>query len=843
MAEVAVLERPKRWDVPFDPDMTESDINMVMGRPEVTAIDHDRFPAHMPLEGIIKNDMRVVRFPARSIIVRQGDYGNSAFLLLEGVIRSDMSDAIASRFIGRSTQKKKGPIKLLKELFSSNQLIEYRDVRRYGALKEGQVVGQKGENFTLINAKEFERLKQETGNDGKDKLERSAQGTLFGEAAAIGRVPHNITHIAETDVVLLEIKWQGLRDICKYDEGWRISTEESYHRKALLTHLRECDLFSKVDDVALQLVADNTVFETIGSYDWHISYKQKKAKGTKDPELVLRNIGDHPDGLVLIISGMARVSAAMGNGLRTITYLRAGEHHGLSELYEGWQDNKIVPLKTALTVLGYVHILRIPSHIIEHVLFPDITRGVAGFDVRHEGAFTEDALLEWALEQRYINGTKTMLINLDRCVRCDDCVRACAASHDGNPRFVRHGRIHDHWMVANSCQHCSDPVCMIGCPTGAIHRNQQAGVVVINDDTCIGCGACVAACPYENIRKVEISDRKGNRVLDPVNAQPIEKSTKCDFCYQHPGGPNCVKACPHGALSRVDFQSRFGHVGTKTPPKTLHSKNTPLQNFSLWFLAVFSFVYLTYWVWHARVNLDALYANELTGYVLLGCMGFLAFLKLRKRMAVVAIIRVAWWKYAHVVVGLFVIGVFFLHTGTVWPVGLYEQILAGLFYGVVLTGLWGVLIQKLYPPQLNLSETEVIFERIPDELSDIRAQAESVIKDCITDTGSETVAKFYLETFDWFFRRPRFMLSHLWGRGKSAHWIEHRCKNVRRYLNDTEIDYLEKLRVLAEQKAKIDFHYYAQGLLKFWLLLHVPIAAGAILVGIWHLIIVNVIIL
>jgi ferredoxin len=48
-------------------------------------------------------------------------------------------------------------------------------------------------------------------------------------------------------------------------------------------------------------------------------------------------------------------------------------------------------------------------------------------------------MLEFLSENRFFNGTATMAINLDRCTRCDDCVRACAAAHDNNPRFLRHG--------------------------------------------------------------------------------------------------------------------------------------------------------------------------------------------------------------------------------------------------------------------------------------------------------------------------------------------------------------------------------------------------------------------
>ena len=50
-------------------------------------------------------------------------------------------------------------------------------------------------------------------------------------------------------------------------------------------------------------------------------------------------------------------------------------------------------------------------------------------------------------------------------------------------------------MVANACMHCADPVCMIQCPTGAIHRNVYGGEVIINDATCVGCTACAKICP------------------------------------------------------------------------------------------------------------------------------------------------------------------------------------------------------------------------------------------------------------------------------------------------------------------------------------------------------------
>jgi len=94
---------------------------------------------------------------------------------------------------------------------------------------------------------------------------------------------------------------------------------------------------------------------------------------------------------------------------------------------------------------------------------------------------------------------------------------------------------------------------MIGCPTGAIGRDAMSGVVTINDSTCIGCGTCAAACPYDNITMVEVHDRGGRRLVDGATAQPILKATKCDFCHGRPAAPACASACPHDALVRIEL--------------------------------------------------------------------------------------------------------------------------------------------------------------------------------------------------------------------------------------------------------------------------------------------------
>ena len=151
-----------------------------------------------------------------------------------------------------------------------------------------------------------------------------------------------------------------------------------------------------------------------------------------------------------------------------------------------------------------------------------------------------------------INGKQTMMIDLDRCTGCDECVKACATTHNGLPRFVRNGPQFGPLLFAHACMHCTDPVCMIGCPTGAIARDQDSGVISIDSQTCIGCKTCAESCPYDNIVMVQVRDEKGRAAVDRKTQLPILQASKCDLCHELKTGPSCQNACPHHALFRMD---------------------------------------------------------------------------------------------------------------------------------------------------------------------------------------------------------------------------------------------------------------------------------------------------
>src|SRR3954465_763894 len=73
MAEgVASIQRPQRWDVPFGEKMTDGDVAWLLARDPFRRMDPARFPASTPLEGVLRNDCRIVRHQPGDLIIREG---------------------------------------------------------------------------------------------------------------------------------------------------------------------------------------------------------------------------------------------------------------------------------------------------------------------------------------------------------------------------------------------------------------------------------------------------------------------------------------------------------------------------------------------------------------------------------------------------------------------------------------------------------------------------------------------------------------------------------------------------------------------------------------------------
>ena len=563
-AEPLAIKRPQMRDEPFSAEMSDADIDWLLTKPPLDQVDPANFPPGAPIRDILKNDSRILRCHDGEIIVRRGDYGHSAFLVLEGSVRVAI-DPLEESLLGRREPQGKGFFRALGQLWSNPRLPEVRERVKHNR-SGGFAQSGEGRDTRIF-------LQDVPAILDRYKSTPLHAGTLFGELAALGRHPRTPTVFADGECVLLEVRWQGLRDIRRWDDGVRKYIDRLYRERSLKVYLNELPEFRRLNEEDQKVVADSVLFETCGTFDWYGTFKSlaaKEAAERLEDEPVIAQEGHYADGLILIRTGFARLSEVIESGHRTVSYLGRGATFGFEEIAHNWQFGEAVPLQKTLRAVGFVGVLRVPTAIIEKYVLPTLPKETlpprvtprpaarsAWRDAR-KGAELEIGFQEFLVDNRFINGMAAMVIDLDRCTRCDECVRACAETHDNNPRFIRHGKRDGRYMIASACMHCIDPVCMIGCPTGTIHRDRDGGQVVINDATCIGCSTCANSCPYDNIRMVPIQDPKGNLFLDQETNLPIEKATKCDLCIDQMGGPACQRACPHDALIRMDLRDGDG---------------------------------------------------------------------------------------------------------------------------------------------------------------------------------------------------------------------------------------------------------------------------------------------
>ena len=157
-----------------------------------------------------------------------------------------------------------------------------------------------------------------------------------------------------------------------------------------------------------------------------------------------------------------------------------------------------------------------------------------------------------------------LVIDLDTCVGCHACAVSCkewntagygaplsdtdayGAEPDGSWLNRIHtfeaGRGPDARVVhfPKSCLHCDDAPCVTVCPTGASYKRAEDGIVLVEEDWCIGCGLCAWACPY-GAREMDAAGgvmKKCTLCVDRIYNETLEAEDRV---------PACVRACPTGA--------------------------------------------------------------------------------------------------------------------------------------------------------------------------------------------------------------------------------------------------------------------------------------------------------
>ena len=170
-----------------------------------------------------------------------------------------------------------------------------------------------------------------------------------------------------------------------------------------------------------------------------------------------------------------------------------------------------------------------------------------------------------------------LVIDLDVCVGCNACAVACKQWNtsgttgplsDYNPygespsgvwfNRIRHFEVGDHpdsktVHFPMSCMHCEDAACVTVCPTGASYKRPEDGIVLVDQDKCMGCNYCAWACPY-GARELDREDgvmKKCTLCIDRIYDEELPKEER---------QPACVLTCPTNARFFGDFDDPDSEV-------------------------------------------------------------------------------------------------------------------------------------------------------------------------------------------------------------------------------------------------------------------------------------------
>jgi Fe-S-cluster-containing hydrogenase component 2/CRP-like cAMP-binding protein len=277
-------------------------------------------------------------------------------------------------------------------------------------------------------------------------------------------------------------------------------------------------------------------------------------------------------------AGVLRRLPRLTSLVNVVTYCARGEVVGEMGVVEGKPRNATCiaygqpRLDPEQKDLGSVELVRLPAALILQLMekYPGLRKSVKEGVVQRRAAEPPPVsearpaqlspqLSPEAARLGLIQGQKLMLIDLERCTRCDECVRACVDAHtDGRSRLFLVGPRFGKYLVPTTCRSCLDPVCMIGCPVRSIQRGDNREIII--KDWCIGCGLCAKQCPYESIQMHPLG--AGEAPPDAPEGSTVKEVTDraavCDLCSTTPTqDPACVYACPHEAAIRIDARRTF----------------------------------------------------------------------------------------------------------------------------------------------------------------------------------------------------------------------------------------------------------------------------------------------
>lgn len=238
------------------------------------------------------------------------------------------------------------------------------------------------------------------------------------------------------------------------------------------------------------------------------------------------------------------------------------------------------------------------------------------------------------------------------------------------------------------------------------------------------------------------------------------------------------------------------------------------------------------------LELTLLIQQYYSGWALVVVILLLLSFGVKKRLSVLPLGGNASWAQLHYYAGLFLLVLFFIHIEFSIPNGLVELTLASILLFTVLVGVGGLMVNRIYARRLSQLGEELIYERIGMLRAELKRKLESRLLDSIEQSKSSTLSSYYLENLAAYFSSKQDLLAHMIGSTYRHQKRRADLEQQLRYLNKDEADFAIQMLGFLEQKYILDCHAALQGVLKYWGVLHAPIALVMSGLAVFHIVLV-----
>ncbi len=458
------------------------------------------------------------------------------------------------------------------------------------------------------------RLQQMTSNIDNKALPVAilSRGEYVGEDGMLTGQPYKSSARAQTMALLLQVPEQVMQRLMELVPGVQQHFEHFNSARSLKSILKRMALFSGIADADIESLVRQT---PVKQYERNVELFTEDRTGQPLRETLHVLL----EGFVKVARRVEARNGESTGEMHILAYRQGGDYFagGLDLLGDGHA--------VTVTTINRCRVAEVPRHVLLALFqrYPEVDSrfsqrlreyietavamqgyAIATGALKH---FTStrgpvdphvQAGLHALVKDGVVEGTEVLVIDLDKCIHCNECEMACERRH-GHSRMNRKGMVVGNISIATACRQCQDPICML-CSRAGIARHPNGEVYIT--ESCIGCGICAERCPYGAISIVQVDDtepahtswqrfssffsgetskERTRKNLPVVSAQAAGGSyaapgplatlrprsgydelrkkvaIKCDLCAGY-SDQACVQACPMGAAIRVQPTTFFG---------------------------------------------------------------------------------------------------------------------------------------------------------------------------------------------------------------------------------------------------------------------------------------------